>query len=139
MEVLQYTYDFLISLPCAPPEIGGILGGKSGVISTYVIDIGLDTFNNYAHYYPNINMLNKIINNWTKQGISFYGIFHTHFPGGNQLSLGDKKYIYQIMLAMPIEINKLLFPIILPSEIIWYQACRKDSQIFICRDDIKII
>lgn len=139
MKILQYTYDFLLSLPGAPPEMGGILGGKSGVILTYAIDFGLDTFDNYDHYHPNVKRLNQTINHWAKQGISFYGIFHTHFPGGEQLSLGDKKYISQIMLAMPPEVNELLFPIILPTKIIWYQACRLGSQIFICRDDIKII
>ena len=139
MKILQYTYDILRSLPCAPPEIGGILGGKSEIISTFAIDFNLNTFDNYDHYRPNVKRLNQIINDWAKQGISFYGIFHSHFPGGEQLSLGDKNYISQIMLAMPLEVNKLFFPIILPTGILGYQASRYGSKIRICCDAIKII
>ena len=131
--------DLLWSFPCAPPEMGGILGGKKGIVSTFVIDTGLETIDNYGHYRPNVMMLNQIINNWAKQEISFYGIFHSHFPGGDQLSLGDKKYIFQIMQAMPLQINKLYFPIILPSAVVGYQASRYGTQIRICRDDIKIL
>lgn len=131
--------ELLSSIPCAPPETGGILGGKSGTVSTYAIDLGLDTFDNYDHYYPNVKYLNQIINDWAKQGISFYGVFHSHFPGGEQLSLRDKKYISHIMLAMPLEVNELFFPVILPTGIIGYQASRYGSQVRICCDDIKII
>ena len=131
--------DLLHSVPCAPPETGGILGGKYEVVSTYAVDIGLDIFNNYDHYYPNVKMLNKIINEWEIQRISFYGIFHSHFSEGKELSLGDKKYIYDIMLSMPLEVNKLFFPIILPTEIVSYKAIRSGSQIYILHDNIKII
>lgn len=139
MKILQNIYDVLCSLPCAPPEIGGILGGKSGIISTYVIDLGLDVFDNYDHYYPNVKRLNQIINDWTKQEISFYGIFHSHFSGGEQLSLGDQKYIFQIMMTMPQEVNELFFPIILPNGMVGYRASRNGAEICICHDDIKII
>ena len=139
MKILRHTYDVLCSLPCAPPETGGILGGKSGIISTYDIDLGLDTFDNYDHYHPNVKKLNQVISDWVKQGISFYGLFHSHFPGGEQLSFGDQKYIFQIMMTMPQEVNELFFPIILPNGMMGYRASRCGSEIHICRDDIKII
>lgn len=131
--------ELLCSLPSAPPEMGGILGGKSGIISTFVIDAGLESFNNYDHYSPNIQKLNQVINDWAKKEISFCGIFHSHFPGGDQLSLGDKKYIQRIMLSMPPDTNTLYFPLILPTGIIGYQANRSGSQVRICRDDINIL
>lgn len=139
MEILRHTYELLCSLPCAPPETGGILGGKAGITSTYAIDLGLHSFDSYDHYYPDIKKLNQIINDWAEKGISFYGIFHSHFPGGKQLSLGDKKYIFQIMMAMPQEVSELFFPIILPDKMVGYRASRCGSEIHICRDDIKII
>ena len=130
--------DLLASIPNAPPEMGGALGGNKNVILTYMLDIGTET-NNYDHYFPNVEKINHEIKNWMHVGIEFYGIFHSHFPGGDELSLSDKRYIRQIMLAMPFEVSKLYFPIILPTGIVGYQANRCGSQICIFRDDIKII
>lgn len=131
--------ELLCALPYAPPEMGGILGGKTGIITSFIIDTGLEPLNHYCHYYPNVRKLNQEISRWAKKGINFYGIFHSHFPGGYQLSLGDKKYIQRIMLSMPPDINTLYFPLILPSEIVGYQANRYGSQISICCDDIIIL
>lgn len=140
MKILrQVLNDLLHSVPCAPPETGGILGGKFGVISTYVVDYGQDMIDNYGHYSPDVKKLNRIVSNWAKRDIELYGIFHSHFPGGDQLSLGDKNYITKIMLAMPVDVNRLFFPIVLPTQIIGYQASRYGSQIPICRVDIKIL
>lgn len=137
MNILHNVLENLLcALPYAPPEMGGILGGKAGIVSTFIIDTGLDHANHYGRYYPDVQKLNQVINNWAKNGISFYGIFHSHFPGGNQLSPGDKKYIQRIMLSMPPDINTLYFPLILPAEIVGYQANRSGSQICICRNDI---
>ena len=140
MKILHNTLKkILLTVPYAPPETGGILGGKRDIVSVYMIDYGIETINHYDHYFPDLHKINQILNNWEKSGIDFYGIFHTHFPGGDELSRGDKKYITKIMQAMPPEVNKLFFPIILPKEMIGYQAERYDSQIYISRDDIKII
>lgn len=109
------------------------------MISTFSIDSDLDMADNYDHYHPNVKKLNQTINDWASQEINFYGMFHTHFPGGVQLSLRDEKYITQIMLAMPPNVNKLFFPIILETKIIGYQASRHGLKVHICRDDIKII
>lgn len=32
--------EILKKLPCEPPEIGGILGGKNGVVTCHVLDYG---------------------------------------------------------------------------------------------------
>ena len=32
--------EILKELPCEPPEIGGILGGKNGVVTCHVLDYG---------------------------------------------------------------------------------------------------
>ena len=140
MDILNSVFKQLVcSLPCPPPERGGILGGQDGVISTYAIDDGLQGFDCYAQYYPNVKKLNEIIRNWEKQHIVFYGIFHSHFPGGNQLSLGDERYIRQIMMAMPTEVNTLFFPLVIQTSMVGYRADRCGPQIRICCDDIKII
>ena len=122
-----------------PPDSGVIFVGKKGIISIYMIDYGIETINHYDHYFPDLQKINQTIHQWEKSEIDFYGIFHTHFPGGDELSRGDKKYISKIMKVMPTEIDKLFFPIILPQKMIGYQAERYDSEVYISRDDIKII
>ena len=129
----------LLSVPCAPPEMGGILGGKDGTIVVYEIDRGISSSDNYDHYYPNVSHLNNTLQIWQTGGIEFCGIFHSHFPGGENLSAADKRYIQRIMQTMPAEINGLFFPIIISPKIICYQANRCGSEVRIIRDDIKIL
>jgi hypothetical protein len=95
--------EILKKLPCEPPEIGGILGGKNGVVTCHVLDYG-KTGGSPCSYTPNIAYLNRKIEEWFKDGIEFMGIFHVHFGGAESLSPGDKLYIGQILEAMPEEI-----------------------------------
>ena len=68
--------EILKKLPCEPPEIGGILGGKNGVVTCHVLDYG-KTGGSPCSYTPNIAYLNRKIEEWFKDGIEFMGIFHT--------------------------------------------------------------
>lgn len=131
--------EILLNIPPVPPETGGILGGSEDIISVYAVDDGIKTIEQYDHYFPDTDRLNCIIQNWSKNGIDFYGIFHTHFPGGVTLSNGDKKYITRIMNSMPQQIHHLYFPILLPKETVVYRADRVDGQIQIVGDDIEIV
>ena len=138
MIILRNTLDSLMkNLPLAPPEMGGILGGKDNVVSIYQIDYAENRIENNCHYRPNIHLLNHTINEWNKNGLQFYGIFHTHFPGGYNLSYADCNYIIKIMLAMPPYINHLFFPIVLPNTIVNYQAIRYRQHVSIVHDSIK--
>lgn len=122
-------------------EIGGILGSCNGnVIDSVVID-KLDTDPiRRCSYEPNVEYLNQNIELWQKKGISFKGIFHTHFIGVKTLSCGDIEYINSIMKAMPKQIEYLYFPVfVLPDcELICYKANFTDGKVHIQEDILTI-
>lgn len=115
-----------------PPEMGGILGEKNGVICEYMLDEGCIS-DTACSYIPDTNKLNKRIAEWELNNITFVGIFHTHFGGVKTLSYGDRKYIENIMNQMPIRIENLYFPIIVfpQCEIVYYLATKSQDKILI--------
>lgn len=62
--------DILSSFPFAPPECGGIIGGQDGVINRFCFDN--KGSEEQAVYEPNADYLNRIIEEWSQSGISFY-------------------------------------------------------------------
>ncbi len=120
-------------------ESGGILGAENGVICNVVYDRGIQTAR--CSYEPDVNFLNYMIANWQERKISFVGLFHTHFFSVPTLSKGDIEYIESIMHAMPKEIERLYFPIILPESktIIPYLAIRKPDSVKIIKDNLQIV
>lgn len=124
-----------------PPESGGILGyDKHSIIS----EIAFDKPTVVTHpcsYYPNVNYLNGIIKEWNDNGIKFAGIFHTHFLDVETLSVGDKIYIRKILSSIPVDIDKLYFPIYtLPGrKLILYSAYLIEDNLIINREHFKII
>lgn len=140
MKIQKSVFEEIIStVPYVPPESGGMIGGTNQVITHFVLDNGTFLSNGYDIYVPDTLLLNKTICKWKKDGIDFYGIFHSHFPGGTCLSNGDKRYIIQIMNAMPQYINKLYFPIIFPKEnMIVYRADRVGKDIYLASEDIEL-
>ena len=140
MKITSEIYNIILNnIPSSPPETGGILGGKSGIITKFVFDDGLPE-SDRGHYYPDIEKLNHCILEWLKCGIEFYGIVHSHFTNERGLSLGDEAYIQKIMGAMPVNIEILYFPIIFPrKEIVSYRAEREEDEIKINFDFIKIL
>lgn len=119
-----------------PFEIGGILGMNAQNIVT---EVAFDIPKCAAHpceYCPNVQYLNKIIAKWQMKHIAFCGIFHTHFADVNSLSAGDKKYIKEILLAMPAYIKKLYFPIYtIPGGKLWVYAADMDGGDFIIQSE----
>lgn len=132
MKISREIYQKLIfSMPEKPPEIGGIIGGKNGVITHFHIDRGIsDTYCCKCSYRPDVVWLNSCIHEWENNSIEFYGIFHCHYGGAESLSAGDISYIKQIMEEMPKRVTKLYFPIIvLPERKIIFYYCSFENKI----------
>lgn len=140
MKIKRDIYEkILYSCPVVPPESGGILGGKFEIIDTVVFDSGEKVLES-AVYIPDVNKLNSILVHWQKEGISFYGLFHSHPNGQEELSQDDIEYINTIMLSLPQAVSSLYFPVVFPkSHIIFYKAINQNHNISIFRDNINIV
>ncbi len=90
----------------APIESGGILGIRDGMICSYFHD-GYTAYNEYR---PDVRKLNQVILQWSKQGIEFAGIVHSHPNGCLRLSPADFDYAKMILNNDP-EIGTLIFSI----------------------------
>lgn len=141
MNILEDIYQYICnSVPSIPPEIGGILGSVDGVVCKCQIDPGHPQSCG-CFYSPNVDILNKILNSWQRDGILFFGIFHTHFFGVQTLSDGDIAYINAILQAMPSYIHELYFPVVVLPEkrMIPYLATRNGKTVDIKTDELIII
>lgn len=141
MQIRKSIYIYLMqSTPVSPIETGGILGGRNGIITHCKFDTGKNSIRSYGIYTPDTTFLNQYIQTWAKNDISFYGIFHSHYPISTELSLSDKRYISQIMVALFPQVTTLYFPIVIPhSHMSVYRACIDSSGVSIFRDEIEII
>ncbi len=139
MKILKSIYCDILNCCDVPPETGGILGEKDGIISHFIFDKGLGS-TEYAIYIPNTIQLNEQINKWRYDGINFCGIVHSHMSEQPTLSSTDKEYIELILHSLSHFTKQLYFPIVLPGErIISYKATYHNDVIHICEDKIKII
>lgn len=139
MKILSDVYDQIIQCPYVPPEKGGIIGVKNGVVCSCCFDNNLSQINS-AVYIPNVDFLNAKIREWKEKGIDFGGIFHSHPENQPELSADDIEYIKVIFQAMPTSIKTLYFPIVLPNvALVSFKAIRKKDTIHILEDKITII
>lgn len=132
--------EILQRVPSAPPETGGIIGGKDERICLWEYDRGYPVKG--CAYRPNVNFLNQVIAEWLDKGYDFMGIFHVHFGGSKNLSDGDKRYIEEIMNVMPGNITQLYFPIVLQPDrqMVSYVACKDlTDDIAIMRDELEVL
>lgn len=138
MKIYKTIYDRIIyNSPIVPPESGGILGGNKNVITNFMFDYGQKS-NRYDEYMPNVDLFNQTINQWQKNNIRFYGIYHCHFPNGNELSNGDKRYIFEILNSVPLK--TLYFPIVFPHEtMIAWRAQLIYDQLILSTESIELI
>lgn len=142
--VVMYIEKNIYSCLCAvrvadAPEIGGILGGRAGVITHFVLDQGLKT-NRTDFYIPNTVYLNEALAQWQDGDIEFYGILHTHPHGGEALSCADKAYIDKIVRTCSKEEQSLYFPIILPKhEMLAYSARVVNGTVVIQQESIFVM
>ena len=129
--------DIINCTPLLPPESGGILGGKNGVITRYCADEGVSYMS--ARYAPNVDVLNAAIEQWSTEGVELYGIYHSHYTKDRMLSKGDMTYIEKLMGSLPPSIRSLYFPIVLPrKEVIAYRADWSGGMLHIVCDTIEI-
>lgn len=139
MKVKKDIYKKILDCPAVPPETGGIIGKRMGVVCEYFFDQG-DLELSSAVYRPDIRKLNDCIENWRKSDIVFCGIVHSHLSGQETLSLDDWGYINIIMEAMPEFIRYLYFPIVIPGmKIISYKVTRGNGSISLQSNTIKIM
>ncbi len=129
----------MLNCPIVPPETGGMLGGKNGIICKYFFDIGIVN-SDMAIYKPDVNAINKQISVWSNVGINFLGLAHTHPEGQCSLSDDDFIYIEAIMKSMPESVKFLYFPIIIPNScLIPYKAVYDGKSISVTKSKLKII
>ncbi len=111
----QKVYDEIISvLGIKKPELGGMLGFTmdQDTIDTYVFDKAAKV--NSVEYNPNIEYLQKIIENeWDKKHIFLGGFVHSHPGDFNRLSCADVEYAQRIMEAF--DLKYLFMPIVTSS------------------------
>ena len=141
MIITQNVYKkILTAYPVPPPEQGGILGIKDGIVCEYFHD-GSRGNTHRAVYEPDTELLNRVIGNWADNGICFAGIVHSHIAGQETLSADDSEYINVIFNAMPEDITELYFPIIIPEKnaLISYSTQREKQTVVIRPDDVQII
>lgn len=139
MKILSEVYDQIIQCPSVPPEKGGILGVKNGVVCSCCFDNNLSQTNN-AVYIPDVDFLNAKIREWEENDIAFSGIFHSHPKNQPELSADDIEYIKVIFQAMPTSIKTLYFPIVLPNvALVSFKAINQEDAVHVLEDKIKII
>lgn len=119
MKILRSVVDIMNAAVC-PYEIGGLLGSRGEeVIDEIAVDAAAIPPARRCSYTPDVERLNRIIAQWSRNGIALRGVFHTHFAGVRSLSAGDKKYIQTIMEAMPACVEYLYFPIyVIPDRVL---------------------
>lgn len=140
MKIQRKIYERIRKeLPESPPEIGGLLGGESNIVSMVEWDNGLQK--SMCSYEPDVGRLNHVIKKWHRQNIYFMGIFHTHFFGVRTLSKPDKEYIKEILDAMPEYIPQLYFPVaVLPErKLVPYIAVRQNPDVLIYEEELIIL
>lgn len=138
MYLHKNVYLQLLNLRPAPPEVGGIIGAKNNIGFVLCEDNPL-TLNNYS-YSPNVEYLNRVLNEWSELGINLYGFYHTHMFGGYELSKQDKAYIEKVLQQSSSIIDSLYFPIVIPNEIvIAYKANLVNGCINIEKEKIELM
>lgn len=130
MRIKQAVYGALCEkLMFLPPERGGILGMRDGVVCVYHLDDGPAPTDRYA-YVPDIPKLNAVLKQWREEGIRFAGMFHSHPYPQTWLSIADREYIQQIMDAMPAGVSELYFPLIVPQiGMVGYRSEKQNGEI----------
>lgn len=140
MKILLPIYEQIIhTYSDVPPEQGGIIGERDGIVCSYFHDIAPQSAYS-AVYTPNIGVLNRQIQTWRADNIRFCGIVHSHPNGQITLSAQDQYYIQTIIHIVPNTISQLFFPIIIPKHGIYsYLVFPHESTFSIHSDTITIV
>ena len=117
-------------------ETGGFIGICNNRIRTYYFDDGIRQKEAYC---PNKDIFYELIEEWGQEGITAFGIFHTHLNGKLSLSGEDIRYINAIFESNA-DLEEMFFPVIIPGkEICVYHANRKNEEVLINTAALKII
>jgi len=129
VKIKESVYESIVlHLPPAPPEHGGILGMKDGVISAFVLD-NSEQGTESAEYSPNTQFLNRQIEKWVDEGTEFCGILHSHPSGQTTLSGSDMKYIEELYRVNS-SLKKTYFPLVIDGcNIVFYSVERINGHI----------
>lgn len=105
-EVLFAIYD---SIGALTPEQGGMLGTSNGVeVDNYIFDDEAEV--GFATYTPNIEFLQKELNDWRENSVELIGFVHSHPTGFIFPSSADVEYAKRIINE--IDSDYLFLPII---------------------------
>lgn len=120
------------------PEQGGILGEKDGKIVAYYHDKDASIRSSHAEYVPNITNLNSKIREWTKDGIAFIGMIHSHPKDEYTLSDLDMLYIMKVFESHKVG-DTLYFPVIIHGGIIIpYAVTKQEVGLSVVQEEIDI-
>ena len=109
MKIKQSVYNEIMQgIGTLPPEAGGMLGIKEGVICAFFED---RHSRHRTAYLPDIATLNRQIAAWAANGIDFIGIVHSHPGDAPFLSGADMQYAERIFAANP-QMNCIAFPLV---------------------------
>lgn len=114
MKIQKKVYQDLMQQLCtgtAAREVGGILGGSGGCVTTFFLDCNALS-SHPCCYVPDVAKLNVVIQAWDQGSILFMGVFHTHYHA-DSLSTQDQRYAQVILgAAARAEIRTVYFPVI---------------------------
>ncbi len=138
MKLSKKLFDEIIyTVEISPYESGGFLGGVNDTVTNVVYDSKNSYF---ASYIPDNDLLNDSIRTWAKNSIEFLGMFHTHYPNCASMSLGDEKFISELMKNICDENDILYFPIVIArKEISVYAAKLINSKCEIKKDELILL
>ena len=113
MKILKRTLEVMLdAIGSSPIESGGIIGFKNDSICAFEKD---GSYHSRYEYRPDAELLNSIIGEWNREGISFCGIVHSHLYGFNSPSLSDKVYASNLV-RFGENISEMFFPIVTVNE-----------------------
>ena len=110
MEISKETFSEIIrNVGNSACETGGILGSKDLKHITHFC------FDKYGYstdvsYTPNVEYINAVLDNWTKEQIYFIGIVHSHADNASP-SCVDIAYAREILKTLP-HLEKFYIPIV---------------------------
>ena len=139
VNILKEIYnEILTGTVIVPPETGGIIGCRDGVITDFFRDNGIGAFN--TRYYPDINKLNSKIKKWADKDIMFCGVYHSHHNDDLLLSKADTEYISCILSVCSDYTDELYFPLVFPGkDIIFFSAKLNNGLVVINNEEKNIL
>ena len=139
MRIYADVYEYLLSCYSeVPPEQGGILGMRNGVVCAYLHDSATKIMD-CAVYQPDIHLLNVQIQTWSGKGIAFCGIVHSHPQGQTALSSDDAAYIFKLYKNNPF-LKTTYYPLVLnKSKPVVYRAVIDHGRLQIEGDCLTIV